>query len=210
MIKKNILLLSPHTDDIELGCGGTVCKLIEEGHNIYWIVFSTAEASLKDLPKETLKNEFLSVIDELKLSSNSYKTYPYEVRKLDLVRQEILDELIRVRDVFKPDIVFSPSLNDFHQDHQVVVSESVRAFKTTSAIISYELPWNYINFSTQLFSKLTKKHIDMKWKLLQHYKSQIIDKPYFKKDVVYGSARVRGVQCNTKYAEAFEVIRWII
>jgi LmbE family N-acetylglucosaminyl deacetylase len=207
---KKILLLSPHTDDIELGCGGTVCKLLEEGNDIHWIVFSTAEMSLKNAPKDTLQKEFLCVVKELNLSNDSYKIYPYEVRKLDTVRQEILDELIHVRNTFKPDIVFTPSLNDFHQDHQVVVSETIRAFKTTTAIISYELPWNYINFSTQLFCKLTTKHIDMKWKLLQHYKSQLVDKPYFDRDVVYGSAKVRGVQCNAEYAEAFEVIRWII
>mgnify|MGYP001259401282 CR=1 FL=1 len=209
-MSKNILLLSPHTDDIELGCGGTVCKFIEEGCNIYWIVFSTAEASLNTVPKDTLKKEFLGVISELGLSSNSYKIFPYEVRKLDTVRQDILDELIRIRKDFNPDLVITPSLNDFHQDHQVIVSESIRAFKTTSAIISYELPWNYISFSTQLFSKLKLCHIEKKWKLLQHYQSQIKDKLYFNKDVIFGSARVRGVQCNTEYAEAFEVIRWII
>jgi N-acetylglucosamine malate deacetylase 1 len=205
-----ILLLSPHTDDIELGCGGTVCKLLEEGNEIFWVVFSTAEKSIKDMPKNTLKNEFLSVIKELGLSESSYLMFPYEVRRLDTVRQNILDELIRIREHYKPDIVFTPSLGDFHQDHQVVVAETVRAFKTTSSILSYELPWNYINFSTQLFSKLTKKHIDTKWKLLQCYKSQIVDKPYFNKDFIYGSAKVRGVQCNSEYAEAFEVIRWII
>ena len=209
-MNKRVLLLSPHTDDIELGCGGTVCKFIDEGHDIYWVVFSTAEASLTTVPKDTLKNEFLGVIKDIGLTEKSYKIFSYEVRKLDTVRQDILDELIHIRKDFNPDLVIAPSLSDFHQDHQVIVSESVRAFKTTSAIISYELPWNYITFSTQLFSKLTKKHVDMKWNLLQHYMSQIEDKPYFNKDVVYGSAKVRGVQCNSEYAEAFEVIRWII
>lgn len=209
-MSKKVLFLSPHTDDIELGCGGTVSKFIDEGYEIYWVVFSTAEASLNSVPKDTLRKEFLGVIKELGLSSNSYKIFPYEVRKLDTVRQDILDILIRIRKDFNPDLVITPSLNDFHQDHQVIVSESIRAFKTTSSIISYELPWNYISFSTQLFSKLKKSHVEMKWKLLQHYQSQIVDKPYFDRDVVFGSARVRGVQCNTEYAEAFEVIRWII
>lgn len=205
-----ILLLSPHTDDIELGCGGTVCKLLEEGNEIFWVVFSTAEKSVKNMPKDILKKEFMCVTEELGLPKESYLIFPYEVRKLETVRQDILDELIKIRDHYKPDIVFTPSLGDFHQDHQIIVSETVRAFKTTSAIISYELPWNYINFSTQLFSKLTKEHIDKKWKLLQCYKSQIANKPYFDKDFIYGSAKVRGVQCNAEYAEAFEVIRWII
>lgn len=57
----NILILSPHTDDAELGCGGSIIKFIEEGHNIYWVVFSTAEESLPlDLPRDILKKRIHS------------------------------------------------------------------------------------------------------------------------------------------------------
>jgi LmbE family N-acetylglucosaminyl deacetylase len=207
---KNILLLSPHTDDIELGCGGTVFKLLENGANLFWVVFSTAEISIpKEYSKDTLKNEFQDVMNTIGLGKDSYKIFTFKVRELHVHRQPILDELIKIRDMFKPDLVICPSLNDFHQDHQVIASETVRAFKTSSSIISYELPWNYITFNTQLFSKLTKSHMDRKWDILQKYKSQS-NKRYFDKDAIYGLAKARGVQCDSDYAEAFEVIRWII
>lgn len=203
---KRILLLSPHTDDIELGCGGSIFKFCENDCELFWVVFTTIEFSEV---KSSLVSEFLRVMTDVGLEAGSYKIFNFKVRELHLHRQEVLDELISLRNAFKPDIVLCPSLNDFHQDHQVVVSEAVRAFKTSSSIISYELPWNYITFNTQLFCKLNKQHMSYKWKILKNYRSQL-DKPYFKKDAVYGLAKARGVQCDADYAEAFEVIRWTI
>jgi LmbE family N-acetylglucosaminyl deacetylase len=208
----NILILSPHTDDAELGCGGGIAKFVEEGHKILWVVFSTAEESLpKGLPRDTLKREFLCVMKDLGLKEENYKIFNFKVRNLHEHRQEILEELINIREEFKPQMVIGPSLNDFHQDHQVVANEMVRAFKTASSIICYELPWNHVTFNTQLFVKLKKEHIVKKWEMLKNYESQLTKgKTYFSEEFVYGLAKTRGVQCNSEYAEAFEVIRWMM
>jgi LmbE family N-acetylglucosaminyl deacetylase len=116
-----------------------------------------------------------------------------------------------IREEFKPQMVIGPSLNDFHQDHQVVANEMVRAFKTASSIICYELPWNHVTFNTQLFVKLKKEHLVKKWEMLKNYESQLTKgKTYFSEEFVYGLAKTRGVQCNSEYAEAFEVIRWMM
>ena len=54
---KNVIVLAPHTDDGEFGCGGTIAKLIGEGKNVYYVAFSTAEDSVpKHLPKDILKD----------------------------------------------------------------------------------------------------------------------------------------------------------
>lgn len=207
-----ILVLSPHTDDAELGCGGSICKFIKEGHDILWVVFSTAEESLpKNIPKDSLRKEFLSVIKALDLKEENYIIHNFKVRNLHERRQEILEELIKIRDKFNPDLVITPSLKDFHQDHQIVANEAVRAFKKHASIIGYELPWNNITFDTTLFVKLNQDHITKKYDLLQNYNSQIsLERNYFSKEHVLGLARVRGTQCNSDYAEAFEVIRWMI
>ena len=208
----NILILSPHTDDAELGCGGSIAKFLEEGHDLFWVVFSTAEDSLpNNLPKDTLKKEFLEIVNEIGLEDDKYKIFNFKVRHLHKHRQEVLENLIQIRRIFNPELVIGPSVNDYHQDHQVVANEMIRAFKTISNVISYELPWNHITFNTQLFIKLDSKHISLKYNRLKHYKSQIIqNKLYFSKDFIYGIGSTRGVQCNSKYAEAFEVVRWMI
>ncbi|MBP2133108.1 LmbE family N-acetylglucosaminyl deacetylase [Methanomicrobium sp. W14] len=207
-----ILILSPHTDDAELGCGGTIIKLIEKGNKIFWIVFSTAEDSLpKGFPKDTLKTEYLSVTRDLSLKKDNCKIFDFKVRHLNQYRQDILEDLVQTRNQYNPDIVIGPSLNDLHQDHQVVAHEMIRAFKTSSSIICYELPWNHVMFNTQCFSKLNKNQIEKKYQILKNYKSQFIkEKSYFSEEFIYGLARTRGVQCNSEYAEAFEVVRWIL
>jgi hypothetical protein len=87
----------------------------------------------------------------------------------------------------------------------------VRAFKNSSSIISYELPWNHVFFNTQLFVPLEKEQMDNKIKFLKNYQSQVaIDKSYFTDEFILGWARTRGVQIHSEFAEAFEVIRWIL
>ena len=207
-----ILILSPHADDAELGAGGGIAKFIESGDEIFWVVFSTAEESLPaGFPEDTLRTEFTNVASGLGLKEPNYKIFSFSVRRLHEHRQEILDDLVSIREERKPDLVIGPSLNDFHQDHQVVANEMVRAFKTSASIICYELPWNHINFSTQLFIKLNSSHIAKKCEMLRNYHSQLEkNPPYFAAEFVAGLARVRGIQCNAECAEAFEVVRWTI
>jgi LmbE family N-acetylglucosaminyl deacetylase len=211
MFGNRVLILSPHTDDAELGCGGLITKLIEEKKEILWVVFSTAEESLpKHLPSDTLVKEFISVMNHLGLNEKQYIINYFKVRKLNEKRQEILDLLVELRRSFMPDLVIGPSLNDFHQDHKTVSEEMIRAYKSNASIICYELPWNHVSFDTQVFVKLEERHMLKKLELLQHYKSQLeIERFYFSEDFIRGLACTRGAQVTHKYAEAFEVIRWI-
>lgn len=206
---KKILILSPHTDDAELGCGGTISKLIKEGHYILWVCFSTAEESLPEgFPPDSLKKEFLNVTNFLGLNENSVKIFDYKVRKLSENRQDVLENLISIKKEFCPEVVFGPSLNDFHQDHNVVANEMIRAFKSSSSIYCYELPWNHLEFKTQLFVNLEASHVEKKVKMLKFYKTQFVAKRnYFTKEFIEGLARVRGAQVNHEFAESFEVIR---
>lgn len=207
----NILLLSPHTDDIELGAGGTLIKLLQEkNNNIYWAVFSICEDAVPEgLPPDTLKKEFTSVVS--KLGIENYRTYNLPNKNFPEHRQEILNELDKIKRDFEPDLVIAPSLNDFHQDHRTIAEETVRGFKREASIIGYELPVNNLAFEPQLLVKLTEEEMEEKWRILSLYKSQfIVQRNYFSKEFIFGWARMRGVQCDSKYAEAFEVIRWIV
>lgn len=207
-----VLVLSPHTDDAELGCGGTIARFIEEKKDILWIVFSTAEQSLPEgLAANTLEMEFKEVINKLGLKDGNFVIHNFKVRHLHSRRQDVLEELIKVRDSFGPELVVGPSLNDFHQDHTVVANEMIRAFKSNCCVICYELPWNHIKFDTQFFMRLREDDIEKKIEMLKSYKSQLMKKRhYFTDEFVRGLASTRGAQIDTRYAEAFEVVRWII
>ncbi len=206
-----ILLLSPHTDDVELGAGGTLIKLLEDRSNdICWVVFSICEDAVPEgLPPDTLEKEFTGVVS--RLGVGNYRIHRFPNKNFPQHRQEILTELEKVKTEFKPDLLISPSLNDSHQDHKTIAEEAVRAFKKDASIIGYEFPWNNLVFSPQLSVKLTEKQMESKWEVLSIYKSQLtLKRNYFSKEFIFGWARMRGAQCNCEYAEAFEVIRWIM
>jgi len=204
-----VVVLSPHTDDSELGAGGTISRLSREGHEIHYIVFSTCAQTLPPSKENMLRDEFEEVVKLV--SPTDYYILDYTVRRFNERRQDVLDDIVRIRDEVKPDLVIGPSPSDYHQDHMIVAKEMIRAFKTNSSIISYELPWNHLTFDTQMFFKLDKIDIDHKIEQLSKYKSQIERKKrlYFEEEFILGLANVRGVQCETQYAEAFSVFRWI-
>tara|TARA_Y100000589_G_scaffold133659_2_gene127681 strand:+ start:11302 stop:11943 length:642 start_codon:yes stop_codon:yes gene_type:complete len=206
---KNVFILSPHTDDGELGAGGTIAKLNELGANIYYFAFSTAKESVpKGFNKNILKTEVIEATNILGIPKDNVCLYDYEVRKLNYFRQEILESLIYHREKIYPDLVLMPNLNDIHQDHQTISNEGLRAFKNTT-ILGYELIWNNLKFNTTSYVELDKEHLEKKINSLNQYKSQS-QKNYFSTDFIMSLAKTRGTQFNVKYAECFEVIRWKI
>jgi len=201
---KNALVLAPHTDDGELGAGGTITKLLENGTNITYVAFSTAEESVPDgLPKDILKTEVKEATKRLGIQN--LIIYNYQVRKLNYKRQEILENLIELKKTNNFDLVLLPSLKDIHQDHSTIANEGVRAFKGIT-ILGYELIWNNLSFDTQCFVKLEKSHIKNKVNALKAYKSQGF-RDYLSEEFIFSLAKARGVQIGASYAESFEVIR---
>lgn len=204
-----VLVLAPHTDDGELGAGGFISKLIENGSNVYYAAFSTAEESVPEgFPKDILKTEVLNATSALGIKKENLIIFNYQVRKLNYFRQEILEELIKLKRSIDFDLILLPSFNDIHQDHSTIANEGLRAFKTQT-ILGYELIWNNLNFNTQCFVHLEKKHIDQKILALQEYASQG-KRDYLSESFIRSLAIARGVQVGAKFAEAFEVVRLAI
>ena len=205
---KTILILAPHTDDGELGCGGFISKAIRQNAHVFYAAFSTADESVPStFPSNQLEIEVKNATKILGIPPQNLFVYKHSVRKLNYVRQEILDEIIGLRELIKPDIVLLPSRNDIHQDHSTITAEGIRAFKNCS-ILGYELIWNNLSFSTDYFSVLANEDIHKKIDALAAYKTQE-GKSYMQPDFIRSIAKVRGTQINVEYAEAFEVIRWI-
>lgn len=203
---QNILVLAPHTDDGELGLGGTIHLLRSQGKKVTYVAFSTAEQSVPEgFPKDILKVEVRKATSLLGIEPEQLVIFNYEVRKLSYVRQEILEELVQLKKQEHFDLVFMPSLHDIHQDHTTIAQEGLRAFKNTT-ILGYELIWNNLTFNAQCFVKLREEDVEAKIKALVEYRSQG-KRDYLSKEFIYSLAKSRGVQAGTGYAEAFEVVR---
>lgn len=206
---KKVLVLAPHTDDGEFGCGGTISYLIKSGVEVSYAAFSACEQSVSpQFPKDILVTEVKAATKVLGIKPENLHLFNYEVRTFSYNRQFILDDILNLRKKINPDLVFIPSLRDIHQDHSTIANEALRAFKFTT-ILSYELPWNNIDFSTTCFVKLNEKFIKAKVNALKKYESQA-HRSYANEEFIRSLARTRGVQINTRFAEVFEVIRLIL
>jgi LmbE family N-acetylglucosaminyl deacetylase len=206
---KTVLVLAPHTDDGEFGCGGTIAKFVEEGANVFYVAFSAAEKSVpKELPSDILRTEVRLAIQELGIPVNNLLVRNFEVREFPQQRQQILEDLIVLKKEINPDLILMPCLNDIHQDHHTVAMEGLRAFKT-STVLGYEVPWNNLTLNTAVFSKLLDTHVRKKVSALKCYHSQK-DRTYANPKYIEDLASVRGMQIGVPYAEVFEVVRWIL
>lgn len=205
----NILILSPHTDDGEYHCGGTIARFIEEKKEVLYVAFSTAEKSVPpEFPANILKAEVKEATKILGIKEENLVLFNYEVRDFPLHRQEILDNLIHLKREFKPSMVLLPSTYDTHQDHQVIAQEGFRAFKDVT-MMGYEAAFNNLTFSANVFISLTKEQMRVKIEACKCYHSQT-ERSTCSTAFYENLAQVRGAQIGADYAEAFEAIRWVM
>lgn len=204
-----ILVLAPHTDDGEIGCGGTIARFVEEGRDVYCIAFSAARTSVRpEFPDDILETEFKAATRTLGIPVAHARIYNFPVRHFPEHRQAILQTLVDLKRELHPDLVLMPSLHDIHQDHQVIAAEGLRAFKRHT-LLGYEMPWNNVVFETRCFIPLKKAHVARKIEALRCYESQA-HRSYLSEEFLWSIALTRGTQIEGGYAEAFEVVRWVI
>lgn len=204
-----VLSLSPHTDDSEFGAGGTLAHFVEQGHHVCVFVFSYCEESVPEgFDRDVLHHEQHEASKHLGVHLIDNAT-PIPVRHFPEHRQWILDRLIYIRHYLNPDLVLCPASSDVHQDHGTVRDEAFRAFKHTSSIWGYELPWNVHPlrpFSPHIYHHITSDNFERKWNALEAYKSQA-SRSYMNVNHLLSQARMRGAERGVPLAEAFEAIR---
>ncbi len=205
---KKILLLAPHPDDPEYGCGASIARWGPD-NEIFYAAFSPCRQSLPEgFSEGTLYDELKNSATVLQIPEANVFTYNFPVRNFPEHRQEILETLVSLRKTIAPDIVVLPNSTDIHQDHEVIHREGKRAFKH-SCLLGYELPWNNITFTASFHVKLSQENLNTKWDAICAYKSQE-QRAYNTFEIFEGLARVRGMQVGSEYAEAFELIRWVL
>ncbi len=208
MDSKRILVLAPHPEDGELGCGATMARHVEAGRDVFYVAFTIAEKSTHPpFRPDEQKYELQRAMEILGLDPKNLVINNWDVRTFGEHRQEILDYMLTLRRDLKPDLVFCHSRDDSHQDHQCITAEAVRAFKLSS-ILGYELPWNNFQFRTDYFSMVSADQAAKKVAALACYQSRG-HRPYLAEDKLRAWLTMRGLQIETDFAECFEVIRLI-
>lgn len=203
-----VLVLCAHTDD-EFGCAGTMVRLANAGAEIRYVALSRCELSVPEgYAPDVLVTECRRATAALGIPQGNVEIWDFPVRRFSEHRQDILERLVLLKREFAPELVLMPSSFDTHQDHSAVAAEGFRAFKHSS-IFGYELPQNLISFQNSAFVRLTAEDLEAKITALSEYQSQSF-RGYATAEFIRGLARVRGEQSNTRFAEAFELVRLLI
>ena len=203
---RKALVLAPHTDDGELGCGGTMARLVEAGCEVrYSRVLDRYPLAPAGVRAGHARARGAGGDGELGIPEACLTVHDFDVRTFPQNRQEILELLVAIWEDWRPDVVFQPSHHDVHQDHQTIAQEGLRAFKRTT-ILGYEVPWNNFDFSYGAYVSLEKRHLERKVAALARYASQQ-HRRYADPEYVWNLARVHGVNVNREYAECFQVYR---
>jgi len=199
MLGSRWLVVAPHPDDSELGMGGTMAAYADRVDEIKVLMLS-------DRGEPTWMSEACTAAGKIS-DKITVETLHLTVFHMDTERQTLLRSLEQYRDTFAPTCVFVPTVGDLHQDHETALREARRVFKSVS-LLGYEIPVSSRQFTPQLFVPVTVEDVARKHEAVQCYSTQR-DKPYCQADAITGLAKVRGVQCGRKYAEAFSV-EWLV
>ena len=204
--RRTILIFGAHPDDIEIGMGGTVAKLAGNGYDVKLII-ATLPNFVETDTKEARRHEAI-------MSAKTMSCQPPDF--LDLSPDEMvfsrkfvtrIDELVRKT---KPEAIFTQWIGDSHQDHQSLTRTVLAASRDSTDIYMYEttIPGGITEsaFRPQLYVDISNT-LSIKSQALDCFTSQKIRCGDLWIEAVIGRSSYRGYQMNTRYAEAFEVIR---
>jgi len=200
---KRMLVIGPHPDDLEFGCGGTLYKLSKNGFKLDLLIMTKGEYGGNPRLREKEQESSARILGA-KLHWGGFKDTEVEMgRKLISVIEMKISEI-------KPDIVMINYERDTHQDHRNIANAAITASRHQSNVIFYEVPTS-IEFQPNMFSEI-ESVLDEKMKLLKCHKSQT-HKTRVENLSIIESARstaiFRGYQARVKYAEGFKAQRML-
>jgi LmbE family N-acetylglucosaminyl deacetylase len=197
---KRVLCLGAHSDDIEIGCGGTILSLIEKSNRIefYWLVLSANPERTKEAGRSA--RAFLGRARKKTVVVKSFRDgfLPY----LGPPVKECFEEL---KKVFTPDVIFTHCRHDLHQDHRLVCELTWNTFRN-HLILEYEIPKYDADLrSPNFFVPLSDAQARKKVNSLMRYFTTQQNKQWFSEDLFYGLMRLRATEAASpsRYAEAF-------
>lgn len=201
-----ILCLGAHCDDIEIGCGGTILKLIEQGQvqELKWVIFASNPVRKQEAEQSAAR--FLEGLDRKEVIVFSYRD-----AFLPMSSTEIKEEFEAIKAVFDPTLIFTHYREDRHQDHRLISDLAWNTFRS-HLIMEYEIPkydgdLGIPNSFCQLTVEQAEKKVEI---LMDCYESQV-GKHWFDEETFKALMRIRGLESahEKRYAEAFHVRKWV-
>ncbi|HEX5149547.1 MAG TPA: PIG-L family deacetylase, partial [Candidatus Limnocylindrales bacterium] len=202
-----ILVIGAHADDIEIGCGGTLLRLVEEGRigAIRWLVLSAAGDRIAEARAGAAA--FTGGVQDVQVEIGDARDgfFPAEYGA-------IKERFERLKSWPAPDLVLVPRRDDLHQDHRIVAEMTWTTFRD-HLILEYEIPkWDADLAPPNAYVELTAEIVERKASLLAQTFGSQADRDWFSRETFVGLARVRGIECRAAggYAEAFHARKMVL
>ena len=196
----NILCLGAHPDDIEIGCGGTILRLLEEvpEAQFFWVVFSGSQNRCEEARQSV--DLFLKEAKSKKIDIEQFREsyFPF-------IGGQIKDCFEKLKTEFAPDLIFTHYTNDAHQDHRLISNLTWNTFRD-HFILEYEIPKYEGDLgSPNLHVCLSETHVTQKISHIYSIFQTQKEKQWFDPETFRSILRLRGVECNSpsRFAEAF-------
>jgi len=200
-----ILCLGSHCDDIEIGAGATIMRLLatHPETEVCWVI--CASTASRRVEAEASARAFCADAGALTtaiadLPENVLAQHVIEVR-------ELLEARARP---FRPDIVFCPRRDDLHQDHRLLAEMALQFFRDHPIleyeIVKYDGDLRTPNVYFEIDDELAARKVDQ---LFEHFPTQH-SRTWFDREAFFGLMRLRGIECNARYAEGFSVHKVVI
>jgi LmbE family N-acetylglucosaminyl deacetylase len=193
----SILCLGAHSDDLEIGCGGTMLRLLAEREAVLqWVVLGCSGQRSEEARRSA--ECLLAAARKKRVEIRGFRDgfFPY-------LGGEIKEAFEELKGKISPDLIFTHTRNDLHQDHRLVNELTWNTFRN-HLILEYEIPkYDGDLGSPNLFVRLDDAVVERKIQHLMEFFSTQRDKSWFDEETFRGLLRLRGVEAGVRYAEAF-------
>lgn len=198
---KRVLFLGAHPDDIEIGCGALIHNIVNKTE----ILCVTLSDNQKNPDLKKVKNEHLESMKVLGVPEEKVVFGPFETRVFPDARQDILEYFLKLRKEFKPDLIFTHSKQDVHQDHNTMTDEALRAFRGIT-VLGFDVVRSSYGFFPNFLVEVTEENVNKKIEALSQYDTYQ-DRYYFNAELTRSIMVRHGALAERPFAEGFDILR---
>ena len=198
---KRILFLGAHPDDIEIGCGALIHHIVNKTE----ILCVTLSDNQKNPNLKNLVDEHYQSMQALGVPKEKVILGKFNTRVFPDSRQEILEYFLKLRKDFKPDLIFTHSKQDVHQDHNTMTDEALRAFRGIT-VLGFDVVRSSHGFFPHFLVEVTEEDVNKKIEALSKYETYK-DRYYFNSELTRSIMVRHGALAEVTFAEGFDILR---
>lgn len=198
---KRVLFLGAHPDDIEIGCGALLHHIVKKTD----VLCVTLSDNQKNPDLQNVKGEHLRSMKILGVPEDRVVFGPFTTRIFHDSRQDILEFFLKLRKEFKPDLIFTHSKQDVHQDHNTMTDEALRAFRGIT-LLGFDVVRSSYGFFPHFMVEVTEEDVSKKIESLAQY-TTYQDRYYFNAELTRSIMVRHGALAEVPFAEGFDILR---